>query len=157
MFCAPLYSSCKDPSRQIGGRKKRRHSPSTLATSSRLVCLAMHAGHSTPNSRIHFVYADWLATTSKMTVTTQGELVEGFPLTTSHQSNRLCAPDPRSPRIQTNGGGLRPARNLSAAIFSPLRSDPHATNPIWLIHQVIDRVLSTTAARSGWLATIRWF
>jgi len=102
------------------------YSPSTLATViASLVCVAECANELSNTKLADFIlaYADWLAAhIEEWTVTTQGELAAGFP----RHYIRINPTDPDAPdphadpnttMIQVaNGGGLHPARNVSAAI-----------------------------------------
>ena len=130
------------------------YSPSTLATViASLVCVAESAterGNATLADFI-FAYADWLsAHLEEWTVTTQGELANGFP----RHYIRINPTDPRAPdthadpnttMIQVNnGGGLHPARNVVGGDFLHLvrfgirsANDPIVRDSI----EVIDRVL----------------
>src|SRR3989475_1415187 len=130
------------------------YSPSTLATViAALVCAAEWAteyGLTRPADFV-FAYADWLvAHLEEWTVTTNSELVEGFPrhyirINPSDPS----APDPHADLNTTmiqlaNGGGLHPARNVVGGDFLHLVrfgirdvNDPIVRDSI----EVIDRVL----------------
>ena len=130
------------------------YSPSTLATViAALVCAAQWATEYGEKAAADFVfaYADWLAAhVEEWTVTTQGELVEGFP----HHYIRINPTDPKAPdphpdpntaMIQlANGGGLHPARNVVGGDFLHLvrfgirdANDPVIRDSI----EVIDRVI----------------
>ena len=130
------------------------YSPSTLATViAALACAAELARehHHQKTADFVFAYADWLAAhLEEWMVTTQGELVEGFP---RHyiRINPTCSttpnphPDPNRTLLQiANGGGLHPARNVVGGDFLQLvrlgiraADDPVVLDSI----QVIDRVL----------------
>src|SRR5947199_2678479 len=140
------------------------YSPSTLATViASLVCaaaLGKELGH-TNTADFILAYADWLAAhLEEWTVTTQGELVEGFPRhyirinpTDPH------APDPHADPNATllqiaNGGGLHPARNVVGGDFLHLvrfgirsPNDPIVRDSIEVIDRVIKRGLPQGA---GW-------
>src|SRR5260370_5601307 len=103
------------------------YSPSTLATViAGLVCVA-EAGNVRGNTKLAdfiFAYADWLAAhIEEWTVTTQGELVEGFPryyirINPTHPDAPDPHADPNTTMIQVaNGGGLHPARNVVGGDF----------------------------------------
>jgi glucoamylase len=130
------------------------YSPSTLATViAALVCAAEWAKEygETAAADFVFTYADWLAAhLEEWMVTTQGELVEGFP----RHYIRINPTDPNAPdphadpnttMIQiANGGGLHPARNVVGGDFLHLvrfgirdANDPIIRDSI----EVIDRVL----------------
>jgi glucoamylase len=103
------------------------YSPSTLATViAGLVCAAEFAKQHGEASTADFilVYADWLAAhLEEWTVTTAGELVEGF----RRHYIRInptdpAAPDPHADPNTTvlaiaNGGGVQPARNVVGGDF----------------------------------------
>jgi glucoamylase len=134
------------------------YSPSTLATViASLVCaaeLGREHGHANTANFI-LTYADWLvAHLEEWTVTTQGDLVEGFPRhyvrinpTDAH------APDPHADPNTTmleipNGGGLHPSRNVVGGDFLHLvrfgirsASDPIVRDSIEVIDRVIKRDL----------------
>jgi glucoamylase len=130
------------------------YSPSTLATViAGLVCAAEFAKQHGEASTADFilVYADWLAAhLEEWTVTTAGELVEGF---RRHyiriNPTDAAAPDPHAdPNITVlaiaNGGGVQPARNVVGGDFLHLvrlgiraADDPLVRDSI----AVIDRVL----------------
>ena len=130
------------------------YSPSTLAiVVAGLVCAAEWAKEYGKTDVVDFIfaYADWVtAHLEEWTVTTQGELVEGFP----HHYIRINPTDPGAPdphadpnttMIQlANGGGLHPARNIVGGDFLHLvrfgirdPNDPIVHDSI----EVIDRVL----------------
>ncbi len=140
------------------------YSPSTLATViAALVCAAEWAteyGETAPADFV-FAYADWLAAhVEEWTVTTQGELVEGF----LRHYIRINPTDPEAPdphadpnttMIQlANGGGLHPARNVVGGDFLHLvrfgirdANDPIVRDSI----EVIDRVLKHDLPQGpGW-------
>jgi glucoamylase len=140
------------------------YSPSTLATViAALVCAAEWATEyrETASADFVFAYADWLAAhIEEWMVTTQGELVEGFP----HHYIRINPTDPNAPdphpdpnttMIQiANGGGLHPARNVVGGDFLHLvrfgirdANDPIIRDSI----EVIDRVLKHDLPQGpGW-------
>ncbi len=130
------------------------YSPSTLATViAALVCAAEWATEYRETSAADFVfaYADWLAShLEEWMVTTQGELVEGFPrhyirINPTDPNAPDPHPDPNTTMIQlANGGGLHPARNIVGGDFLHLvrfgirdANDPIIRDSI----EVIDRVL----------------
>ena len=134
------------------------YSPSTLATViAGLVCAA-ECGKERGHDRIAdfiLAYADWLAAhLEEWTVTTRGELVEGFP----RHYIRINPTDPDAPdphadpnttMIQiANGGGLHPARNVVGGDFLHLvrlgirgANDPIVRDSIEVIDRVIKRDL----------------
>ena len=140
------------------------YSPSTLATvMAGLACAAEWAKEfgKTDVADFIFAYADWLAAhLEEWTVTTQGELVEGFP----RHYIRINPADPNAPdphadpnraMIQiANGGGLHPARNIVGGDFLLLvrfgiraANDPIIRDSI----EVIDRVLKYDLPQGpGW-------
>ncbi len=139
-------------------------SPSTLATViAGLVCAA-ECGKECGQTKLAdfiLVYADWLAAhLEEWTVTTRGELVEGFP----RHYIRINPTDPGAPdphadpnttMIQVaNGGGLHPARNVVGGDFLHLvrLGIRGADNPIVRDSiEVIDRVLKRDLpAGPGW-------
>jgi glucoamylase len=103
------------------------YSPSTLATViAGLVCAAEFAKQHSETATADFIlqYADWLAAhIEEWTVTTAGEMVEGF----RRHYIRINptdpdAPDPHADPNTTvltvaNGGGLQPARNVVGGDF----------------------------------------
>ncbi len=134
------------------------YSPSTLATViAALACAAelarLHNHEKTAD--FIFAYADWLAAhLEEWMVTTEGELVEGFPRhfirinpTQSHEPE--AHPDPNKTVIQiANGGGLHPARNVVGGDFLHLvrlgiraADDPIILDSIEVIDRVIKRDL----------------
>jgi glucoamylase len=140
------------------------YSPSTLATLiAALVCAADCAQDHRQKQIADFilVYADWLAShLEEWLVTTQGELIEGFP----RHYIRINPTDPRKPdphadpnntMLQVaNGGGLHPARNVVGGDFLHLvrfgiRS---AHDPIVLESiEVMDRVIKHDLPQGpGW-------
>jgi len=140
------------------------YSPSTLATViAGLICVA-DASKEHGNTKLAdfiFVYADWLAAhVEEWTVTTQGELVEGFPrhyIRINPADSGAPDPhaDPNATMIQVaNGGGLRPARNVVGGDFLHLvrlgirnADDPLVRDSI----EVIDRVLKHDLPQGpGW-------
>ncbi len=140
------------------------YSPSTLATV--IAGLASAAEWAKEFGKMDvadfiFAYADWLAVhLEEWTVTTQGELVEGFP----RHYIRINPADPNAPdphadpntaMIQiANGGGLHPARNIVGGDFLLLvrfgirdAKDPLVRDSI----EVIDRVLKYDLPQGpGW-------
>ena len=140
------------------------YSPSTLATViASLVCaatLSQERGH-TNTAEFILAYADWLAAhLEEWTVTTRGELVEGF----RRHYIRInptdpLAPDPHADPNTTmiqlaNGGGLHPARNVVGGDFLHLvrlgirgASDPIVRDSIAVIDRVLKRDLPQGA---GW-------
>jgi glucoamylase len=141
------------------------YSPSTLATViAGLVCVA-EAANGLGNTELAdfiLVYADWLAAhIEDWTVTTQGDLVEGFPRhyirinPTDPDAPDHPHADPNTAMIQlTNGGGLHPARNVVGGDFLHLvrlgirsANDPIVRDSI----EVIDRVLKHDLPQGpGW-------
>jgi glucoamylase len=130
------------------------YSPSTLATViAGLVCAAEFAKQVDETDTADFIltYADWLAAhLEEWTVTTCGELVEGF----QRHYIRINPTDPHAPDPHAdpntttlevaNGVGLHPARNIVGGDFLHLvrlgiraADDPIVLDSI----QVIDRVL----------------
>jgi glucoamylase len=103
------------------------YSPSTLATViASLVCVAECANELGNTKLADFIlaYADWLAAhIEEWTVTTQGELVEGFPrhyvrINPADPDTPDPHADPNTTTIQVaNGGGLHPARNVVSGDF----------------------------------------
>jgi len=140
------------------------YSPSTLAVViAALVCTAEWAKEfgRTDVADFIFAYADWLvAHVEEWTVTTEGELVEGY----RRQYIRINPTDPNAPdpdanpnttMIQVaNGGGLHPARNVVSGDFLHLvrfgirdANDPLVRDSI----EVIDRVLKHELPQGpGW-------
>jgi glucoamylase len=140
------------------------YSPSTLAVViAALVCTAAWANEYqlTGVTDFIFAYADWLAAhLDEWTVTTKGELVEGFP----RHYIRINPTDPNAPdphadpntvMIQiANGGGVHPARNVVGGDFLHLvrfgirdANDPIICDSI----EVIDRVLKHDLSQGpGW-------
>ena len=140
------------------------YSPSTLATV--IAGLASAAEWAKEFGKMDvadfiFAYADWLAAhVDEWTVTTKGELVEGFP----RHYIRINPTDPNTPDphadpntaiIQiANGGGLHPARNIVGGDFLLLvrfgirdANDPLVRDSI----EVIDRVLKYDLPQGpGW-------
>jgi glucoamylase len=140
------------------------YSPSTLAiVIAGLVCAAECARERGDAGRADFVltYADWLAAhLEQWTVTTRGELVEGFPrhYVRINPTDPL-APDPHADPNTTiieiaNGGGVHPARNVVGGDFLHVvrfgiraADDPIVRDSI----AVIDRVLKhDLPAGPGW-------
>jgi len=140
------------------------YSPSTLATViAGLVCAAEFARqcHDTGTAEFILEYADWLAAhVEEWTVTTCGELVEGF---RRHyiriNPTDLQTPDPHADPNTTilgvaNGGGLHPARNIVGGDFLHLvrlgiraANDPIVRDSL----EVIDRVLKRDLPQGpGW-------
>ncbi|HEY5958564.1 MAG TPA: glycoside hydrolase family 15 protein, partial [Polyangiaceae bacterium] len=130
------------------------YSPSTLATViAGLVCSGEFAKQLGDVKTCDFIleYADWLAAhVEDWTVTTAGELVEGFPrhyirITPTSPDEPDPHADPNDTVVAVaNGGGLRPARNLVGGDFLHLvrlgiraASDPIVRDSVI----VMDRVL----------------
>jgi glucoamylase len=140
------------------------YSPSTLATViAALACTAEWSRDfgKTPTADFLFAHADWLAAhVEDWTVTTQGELVEGFPrhyirINPADPALPDPHPDPNKVTIQlANGGGLHPARNVVGGDFLHLvrfgiraADDPIVRESI----EVIDRVLKHDLPQGpGW-------
>jgi len=133
-------------------------SPSTLATViAGLVCAAEFAKANGDASTADFilVYADWLAAhIEEWTVTTCGELVEGFPRHYIRiNPTDSIAPDPHvDPNTAmlsvANAGGLHPARNIVGGDFLHLvrfgirsSDDPIVRDSIEVVDRVIKRDL----------------
>ena len=134
------------------------YSPSTLATViAGLVCAAEFANQRDDMATADFIlqYADWLAAhLEEWTVTTAGELVEGFP----HHFIRINptdaeAPDPHAdPNTTflaiTNGAGNHPARNVVSGDFLHLvrlgiraADDPIVRDSIMVMDRLLKRDL----------------
>jgi glucoamylase len=130
------------------------YSPSTLATViAGIVCAGECAKERGQADLAEFVFAygDWLAAhLEEWTVTTQGELVPGFPRHYIRiNPTDAGAPDPHAdPNTTTiqvaNGGGLHPARNVVGGDFLQLvrfgirsANDPVIRDSV----EVIDRVI----------------
>jgi glucoamylase len=140
------------------------YSPSTLATViAGLVCAAEFARQRHETGAADFIldYADWLAAhVEEWTVTTCGELVEGFPRHYIRiNPTDLQTPDPHADPNTTilavaNGGGLHPARNIVGGDFLHLvrLGIRAATDPIVCDSlEVIDRVLKRDLPQGpGW-------
>src|SRR5438874_356322 len=140
------------------------YSPSTLATViAALVCTSEWAKErgETDVADFVFAYADWLvAHLEEWLVTTQGELVEGFPRHYIRVNpTDPGAPDPHADPNTTmiqiaNGGGTHPARNVVGGDFLHLvrcgilaPNDPIVRDSI----EVIDRVLKYDLPQGpGW-------
>src|SRR5213080_884283 len=140
------------------------YSPSTLATViAALVCAAEWATEygETAAADFVFAYADWQAAhVEEWTVTTQGELVKGFPrhyirINPTDPDASDPHADPNTTMIQVaNGGGLHPARNVVGGDFLHLvrfgirdANDPVIRDSI----EVIDRVLKHDLPQGpGW-------
>ena len=140
------------------------YSPSTLATViAGLVCAAEFAKELSETETADFIlqYADWLAAhVEEWTVTTAGELVEGF----RRHYIRINPTDPEAPDPHAdpnttmlavaNGGGLHPARNVVGGDFLHLvrlgiraADDPLVRDSI----AVIDRLLKCDLPQGpGW-------
>ncbi|HEX3720033.1 MAG TPA: glycoside hydrolase family 15 protein [Verrucomicrobiae bacterium] len=127
------------------------YSPSTLAAViAGMVCAGDFAQNEEDKAFL-LAYADWLAAhLEEWTVTTQGELVEGFPrhyirINPADPNNPDPHADPNTTMIQVaNGGGYHPARNVVGGDFLQLvRFGIRAANdPVVLSSiEVIDRVL----------------
>lgn len=134
------------------------YSPSTLATViASLVCTATIGKKRVEASTADFIltYADWLAAhIEEWTVTTCGELIEGFPqhyirLNPTDANTPDPHVDPNTALLQiANGGGLHPARNIVGGDFIHLvrfgiRSahDPIVRASIEVLDRVIKREL----------------
>jgi glucoamylase len=127
------------------------YSPSTLAAIiASLVCASDFAS-SPEDKEFVLTYADWLAAhVEEWTVTTRGDLVDGFP---THyiriNATDAKSPDPHADPNTTmievaNGGGLHPSRHIVGGDFLQLvRFGIRAANdPIVLSSiEVMDRVL----------------
>jgi glucoamylase len=140
------------------------YSPSTLAVViAALVCAAEWAKEYGKTGVADFIFAsaDWLAAhLEEWTVTTQGELAEGFPrhyirINPSDPNAPDPHADPNTTMIQiANGGGLHPARNVVGGDFLHLvrfgirdPNDPIIRDSI----EVIDRVLKHELPQGpGW-------
>src|SRR6059036_483207 len=140
------------------------YSPSTLATViASLVCVGECANELGNTNLADFIlaYADWLtAHLEEWTVTTQGELVEGFPrhyirINPTNSDTPDPHADPNTTTIQVaNGGGLHPARNVVSGDFLHLvrfgirgPNDPIVRESI----EVVDRVLKRDLPQGpGW-------
>jgi glucoamylase len=134
------------------------YSPSTLAVMiAALASTAQWAGEFGKPGVADFIfaYADWLeANVEDWTVTTHGELVEGFP---KHyiriNPTDPAAPDPHADPDTTmlqvaNGGGMHPARNIVGGDFLHLvrfgiraADDPTLRDSVEVIDRVIKRDL----------------
>jgi glucoamylase len=139
-------------------------SPSTLAVVvTALVCAAEWAKEYGKTDVVDFIfaYADWVtAHLEEWMVTTQGELVEGFPchyirINPTDPSAPDPHADPNTTMIQlANGGGFHPARNIVGGDFLHLvrfgirdPNDPIVRDSI----EVIDRVLKHALPEGpGW-------
>lgn len=134
------------------------YSPSTLATViAGLACAAQLARDHDHPETADFVlaYTDWLvAHLEEWTVTTKGELVEGFPrhyvrINPSNPVTPEPHADPNTTMLQVaNGGGLHPARNIVGGDFLHLvrlgirsADDPIIRDSIEVIDRVIKRDL----------------
>jgi glucoamylase len=140
------------------------YSPSTLATViASLVCVAECASELGNTKLADFVltYADWLAAhIEEWTVTTQGELVSGFPrhyirINPTHPDTPDPHADPNTTMLQVaNGGGFHPARNVVGGDFVHLvrfgirsANDPIVRDSI----EVIDRAIKYNLPQGpGW-------
>jgi glucoamylase len=140
------------------------YSPSTLATViASLVCVAECASGLGNTNLADFIlaYADWLAAhIEEWTVTTQGELADGFPrhyirINPTDRDAPDPHADPNTTMIQVaNGGGLHLARNVVGGDFLHLvrfgirsASDPIVRDSI----EVIDRTLKRDLPQGpGW-------
>jgi glucoamylase len=134
------------------------YSPSTLATViAGLVCAAEFAKEQAETKTSDFIleYADWLVThLEEWTVTTRGELVEGF---RRHyiriNPTNAEVPDPHADPNTTmipiaNGGGLYPGRNVVGGDFLHLvrlgirnANDPIVLDSIQIVDRIIKRNL----------------
>ena len=134
------------------------YSPSTLATViAGLVCAAECGKERAQSCPADFIlaYTDWLAAhLEEWTVTTRGELAEGFPRYYIRiNPTDPGAPDPHADPNTTmievaNGGGLHPARNVVGGDFLQLvrygirgADDPIVRDSIEVIDRVIKRDL----------------
>jgi glucoamylase len=134
------------------------YSPSTLATViASLVCSATLGQKDGQSGTADFIlaYADWLVThLEEWMVTTEGDLVEGFPRhyirinpTDAHEPDPHA--DPNTTMLQlANGGGFHPARNVVGGDFLHLvrlgirsADDPIVRDSIEVIDRVIKRDL----------------
>jgi len=140
------------------------YSPSTLAmVIASLVCAAESAQQAGDPETKDFilVYADWVAAhIEDWTVTTRGELADGFPrhylrINPADPSTSEPCPDPNTTVINiTNGGGAHPARNIVGGDFLHLvrfgirsADDPVVRDSL----NVIDRVLKRDLPQGpGW-------
>lgn len=140
------------------------YSPSTLATViAALVCAAEFARRGCEPEAAEFIlqYADWLAAhVEEWTVTTAGELVDGF----RRHYVRINPTDPEAPDPHAdpnttmlavaNGGGVHPARNVVGGDFLHLvrLGIRAADNPVVLDSiAVVDRVLKRELPQGpGW-------
>lgn len=140
------------------------YSPSTLATViASLICVAECAKELGNAQLADFVltYADWLvAHVEEWTVTTRGDLVQGFPrhyirINPADRDTPDPHADPNTTMIQlANGGGLHPARTVVSGDFLHLvrfgirgPNDPIVRDSI----EVIDRVLKHDLPQGpGW-------
>ena len=134
------------------------YSPSTLATViAGLVCAAEFAKQLSETDTADFIlqYADWLAAhVEEWTVTTAGELVEGF----RRHYIRINPTDPEMPDPHAdpnttmlavaNGGGIHPARNVVGGDFLHLvrlgiraADDPIVRDSIAVIDRLLKRDL----------------
>ena len=134
------------------------YSPSTLATViASLVCAADFAKQRGETGTADFIleYADWLAAhVEEWTVTTAGELVEGF----RRHYIRINPTDPETPDPHAdpnttmlavnNGGGLHPAKNIVGGDFLHLvrlgiraADDPLVRDSIAVLDGVLKRDL----------------
>jgi glucoamylase len=134
------------------------YTPSTLATViAALVSAAELAKEHHQKKTADFIlaYADWLAAhLEEWMVTTEGELVEGFPrhyvrINPTNSGAPDPHPDPNKTLLQiANGGGLHPARNVVGGDFLHLvrlgirsADDPVVRDSIEVIDRVIKRDL----------------
>jgi glucoamylase len=140
------------------------YSPSTLATViAGLVCAADYCKRRGDAKSEAFIlaYADWLTEhVEEWTVTTQGQLVEGFPrhyirINPTDPVRPDPHPDPNTTMLQiANGGGLHPARNIVGGDFLHLvrfgirgAKDPIVRDSIEVLDRMIKRDLP---AGPGW-------
>ena len=140
------------------------YSPSTLATViAALACASELAREHYHAKTADFIlaYADWLAAhLEEWMVTTEGELVEGFPRHYIRINPTVSAapephPDPNKTMLQiANGGGLHPARNVVGGDFLQLvrLGIRGADHPIVRESiEVIDRVIKQDLPQGpGW-------
>ncbi len=165
IFRAAAYLILEGPvTAQERWEENAGYSPPTLATViASMVCAAEFAGQSgkTNTAELILTYADWLAShLEEWTVTTRGELVEGFP----RHYIRINPTDPKTPDPHAdpnttmlavaNGGGIHPARNIVGGDFLHMvrLGIRAADNPIVRDSiEVLDRVLKYDLPQgSGW-------
>jgi glucoamylase len=153
MICrAAAYLMAEGPvTMQERWEENAGYSPSTLAAVIAGLVGAADFVERKEDKQFVLAYADWLAShLEDWTVTTQGDLVEGFPkhyirINTTDPTTPDPDADPNTTMIQVaNGGGLHPARNVVGGDFLQLvrlgirpADDPIVLSSI----EVIDRVL----------------